>query len=51
MAAPLARMGAAPVEMMLPRLADPRHAEGVWFVPERVARESSGPPPQEEAHR
>jgi len=51
MALPLARMGAAAMEIMLRRLADPHHAEEVCFVPELVARRSSGPPPQKETQR
>jgi LacI family transcriptional regulator, galactose operon repressor len=51
MALPLAHMGAAAMEIMLRCLADPRHAEEIWFTPELTARESSGPPPGKETHR
>jgi len=51
MALPLARMGAAAMEIMLRCLADPHHAEEIWFTPELAARESSGPAPEKETHR
>lgn len=51
MALPLARIGAAAMEIMLRQLAEPKHAEEVWFVPELVVRNSSGPPPQKETRR
>jgi LacI family transcriptional regulator len=51
MALPLARMGAAAMEIMLRCLADPHHAEEIWFTPELAARESSGPAAEKETHR
>jgi LacI family transcriptional regulator len=51
MALPLARMGAAAMEIMLRCLADPHHAEEIWFTPELAARESSGPAAEKETRR